>query len=109
MLNFQLSRKDICSHEENSHAEHTRLLYQNLTNSNNRINNLNQANVPMKQEIMILKVENVLLKQENVDMKQEIVVLKVENVEMKREIADKKKLEEVDILKNEIADLKQLV
>jgi len=61
----EFRRKDVHSHEQTNHAEHTRLLYQSLTNSNNQIKYLKQENVAMKKENVTLKQDNVAMKEEN--------------------------------------------
>jgi len=79
----ELCRKDIYLHEQTNHAEHTRLIYQNLTNSNN-----------------IVKIQQL----ENNAMKQQIVVLMHENA-----VSKIRHEREVNILRNDIAQLQQQV
>jgi len=107
----ELRRKDIHPHEQTNHAEHTRLIYQSLTNSNNQIKALEQENVTLKQENDGTKQENYSLKKDAIVMKQEFVVMKEEIVLLKQEnSASKKKYEgKVNILKNDISQLKQFV
>jgi len=85
----ELRRKDIHLHEQTNHAEHTRLLYQNLTNSNNQIKDLKQENIAMKQE--------------NNGMKQEILILRRENNGSKTKYE-----KEINTLKDNIEVLKKL-
>jgi len=135
----ELRRKDIYAHEQTNHAEHTRLIYQNLTKSNGEIKlqndtmkqeifDIKQENDTMKQEIVVLKKDNVTMKQDNVTMKRDNVTMKKDNVTMKQEndklkkikeelvlvkeenAESKKKFEgEINVLKKDLAQLKQQV
>jgi len=100
----ELCRKDIHSHEQTNHAEHTRFIYQKLTDSNNEIKDLNQANVTMKQQHDTMKQEIIVLKQEIISLEQKNATLKQETVEQKQEIAVMKE-EFVSSMKNYEAEV----